>query len=319
MMTPLGASAYLDVPAYLGAATNLETASLLGLNTTLVGGSTLAAGATSLPVASSTVWAAGPLWLLDGPSSEVCQVTGSADGTHLTLAAPGTRFAHAPGVSVSQGGASGSLAAAILRASAWIGNYCRQGSGATDRSLFAAARNERWGMPSLRAYLDGDGVLVIRPGHFPIQSIASVAVDLGQGQTVSFDATQAGLSSNGRLVEIPYLLWSAPSPGQLLVLESGGLSRSRRQWATLTYTAGLTPGAVPYDIQLACVWVTSVWVTSVWVTSELLAERRNPTGAATVRQGKFQLDARLRGDTSGDSILLLQAKRALDPYRDLAI
>lgn len=137
MTTTLGASAYLDVPAYLRAATNLETASLLGLNTTLGGGSTIAAGTTSLPVASSTAWSAGPLWLLDGPSSEVCQVTASADGAHLTLAAPGTRFAHAPNVSASQGGASGSLADAILRASAWIEGYCRQGSGATDRSLFA--------------------------------------------------------------------------------------------------------------------------------------------------------------------------------------
>ena len=140
MTTTLGASAYLDIPAYLSAATNLETASLLGLNTTLGGSATLAAGATSLPVASSTGWSAGPLWLLDGPFSEVCQVTASADGTHLTLAAPGTRFAHAPGVSASQGGSSGSLANAILRASAWIENYCRQGTGATDRSLFVAAR-----------------------------------------------------------------------------------------------------------------------------------------------------------------------------------
>ncbi len=308
MTTSVGSSAYLDVPAYLRAATNHETASLLGLATTIGGSSTVAAGTTSLPVASSTGWASGPLWLLDGPSSEVCQVIASADGTHVTLAAPGTQFDHVPGVSASQGGASGALAETILRASAWIENYCRQGSGATDRSLFAIPRSERWGMPSLRAYLDRDGVLVIRPGHFPIQSIASVAVELGQGQSVTLDATQAELPSSGRLIELPHRLWSTPSPGQLLVLENG-LSRGRRQWVTLTYTAGLTPSAVPYDIQLAC----------VWVTSELLAERRNPTGAASMRQGKFQLDARLRGDTSGDSILLLQAKHALDPYRDLAI
>jgi hypothetical protein len=309
MTTTLGAGAYLDVPAYLRAATNLETASLLGLNTSLGGSSTLAAGATSLPVASSTGWAAALVWLLDGPYSEVCQVTTAPDGTHLTVAAPGTRFAHAPGVSVSQGGASGSLADAILRASAWIEDYCQQGTGATDHSLFAVSRSERWGLPSMRASLDRDGVLIIRPGHFPIQSVASVAVELGQGQSLSFDVTQAELPSNGRYVEIPYLLINAPAPGQILVLESSGLSRSRRQWATLTYTAGLTPGAVPYDVQLAC----------VWVTSELLAERRNPTGAARVHQGKFELEARLRGDISGDSILLLQAKHALNPYRDLTL
>jgi hypothetical protein len=142
MATTLGACAYIDVLAYLRAAANLETASPLGLNTALGGSSTLTAGATSLLVASSTGWASAPAWLLDGPYSETCQVTTAPDGTHLTLAAPGTRFAHAPGVSVSQAGTSGSLAEAILRASAWIEGYCGQGSGATDRSLFAVPRGD---------------------------------------------------------------------------------------------------------------------------------------------------------------------------------
>jgi hypothetical protein len=108
MATTLGAGAYIDVPAYLRAAINQETASLLGLNTTL-GGSGAAAGTTSLPVAASTGWAVGPLWLLDGPYSEVVQVTGSEYGPHLTLAAPGTLFAHAAGVSASQAGTAGAL------------------------------------------------------------------------------------------------------------------------------------------------------------------------------------------------------------------
>jgi hypothetical protein len=51
------------------------------------------------------------------------------------------------------------------------------------------------------------------------------------------------------------------------------------------------------------------------VVSELLSQRRNPTGAARVHQGKFELEARLRGDETGDSILLMQAKAALEPYR----
>src|SRR6476660_3519523 len=87
-MTTTYTSAYLEVPGYLRAATNQETASLLGLNTTLGGATILAAGAVSLPVAASTGWAVGPIWLLDGPWSEVAQVTGLADSTHLTLAAP---------------------------------------------------------------------------------------------------------------------------------------------------------------------------------------------------------------------------------------
>ncbi|HEY7850922.1 MAG TPA: hypothetical protein VIC27_12705, partial [Ktedonobacterales bacterium] len=141
------ASAYLDIGDYLRAATNQETASLLGLNTTLTAG--IAAGALSLPVASSSGWAAGRVWLLDGPWAEVAQVTGAPDGATLTLVAPGALLAHAAGVSVSQVGPMGALAETILRASAWIENYCRQGASG-DRSLFAAARVERWRTPGPR-------------------------------------------------------------------------------------------------------------------------------------------------------------------------
>ncbi|MFI5271598.1 MAG: hypothetical protein ACHQ4H_01025 [Ktedonobacterales bacterium] len=303
--TTLGAGAYIDVLTYLRAATNHETASLLSLNTTLSGAG-VAADATTLTVAASTGWSAAALWLLDGPYSETVQVTGAADGTHLTLAAPGTRFAHAAGISASQAGTTGALAESILRASAWIEGYCSQGTLASDRSLFAVTRSERWSMPGTRAALDRDGVLVIRPGHWPVQAVTAVAVDLGGGQTLSFDATQAELASGGRLIEVPYLLSVAPAPGQVLVIESAGLSRARRQWATLTYSGGLSLGAVPYDVQQAC----------IWLTSELLAERRNPYGAATVRQGKFELQARLRGDPSGDSILVIQAKAALEPFHE---
>jgi hypothetical protein len=88
---------------------------------------------------------AGSLWLLDGRRSEVAQVTGSADSTHLTLAAPGTRWPHAPGISVSQAGAAGSLAETILWARAWMEGYCQQGT-AADRSLYALVRTQQWGM-----------------------------------------------------------------------------------------------------------------------------------------------------------------------------
>ena len=111
-------SAYLDIGDYLRAATNQETASLLGLNTTLAAG--VAAGALTLPVASSSGWATGPIWLLDGPWAERAQLTGAPDGATLTLAAPGVTLAHGAGVSVSQAGPSGALAEVILRASGWI-------------------------------------------------------------------------------------------------------------------------------------------------------------------------------------------------------
>jgi hypothetical protein len=298
-----GFASYLDVPAYLRSAANLETASLLGLNTQTTG-ATQPAGTTSLAVAASTGWAAGPLWLLDGPTSEVAQVTGSADGTHLTLAAPGTLYAHAAGVSVSQAGAGGALAELIARASSWIEGYCRQGVPG-DRGLYAASRTERWSMPSTRAHLDRDQVLVVRPGHFPVQSVSALSIELGQGQALAFDVTQVEMPATARTVELPYLLNAALSPGQQ-VLGTHGLSRARRQWAVITYTGGLTPGTVPYDVQQAC----------AWLVSDLLAQRQNPAGAAELRLGKKALVARLRGDQSGDSILRLQAKAALEIYKE---
>src|SRR5262249_17532817 len=107
-------SANIDAPAYLRAPTGQEAVSLLRMNTTIGGGSSVLAGTLSLPVIASAGWAAGPLWLRDGPSSEVVQAPGAADATHLTLAAPGTANAHAPSVSASQAGrwrvAGGSLA-----------------------------------------------------------------------------------------------------------------------------------------------------------------------------------------------------------------
>lgn len=306
MTATLGWSAYIDVPAYLRAATNQETASLLGLNTTIAGGGTLPAGATTLPVASSAGWAAGPLWLLDGPCSEVAQVVAAPDGTHLTLATPGTQWPHAPGVSASQTGSAGALAEVILRASGWIENYCQQGGSAGDRSLYAVSRTERWGAPSLRAALDRDGVLALRPGHFPVQSVSALTLESAPGERLSLDVTQAEVTTGGRQIETPLAAATPSGPVQLGLWEPGQLSRSRRRWVTITYVGGLTAGAIPYDVQQAC----------VWLVSDLLGARRNPTGAAMVRMGRFELQARPRGDTTGESILMMQAKAALEAYRE---
>lgn len=304
MSMTLGASAYIDVPDYLRAATNVETASLLGMNTVIGGGATVAAGTVTLPVAASAEWTAGPLWLLDGPYAEMVQVTGAPDGTHLTLAAPGTLFAHAPGVSATQAGSGGAIAEVLLRASAWIEGYCRQGAAAGDRSLFAASRTERWGMPGSRAWLDRDYVLCLRPGHFPIQSVAALSLESGPGQALSLDTARIELASSGRLIEIP--LAADPLQSSQVTLAGGGVSRRRRQWVVATYTGGIAIGSVPYEVRQAC----------IWVASEILGQRRNPTGAALVRQGKFELQARPWGDRTGDSSLLLQAKAALEPYRE---
>ena len=294
-------SAYLDIGDYLRAATNQETASLLGLNTTLTAG--IAAGALSLPVASSVGWAAGRIWLLDGPWTEVGQVTGAPDGATLTLAAPGVSLAHAAGVSLSQAGPVGALAETILRASAWIENYCRQGTPG-DRSLYALPRVERWRTPGPRAWLEPDGTLVLRPGRFPIQTVTALSVETSPGAALALDVAQIELAGDGRLVEVPAATLGALPGGA--INPPPGLSRGGRGWLSLSYTGGpATLGAPPYDLRQAC----------IWVVSDLLGQRRNPTGAASVRMGSFELQSRPRSDPSGDSLLLIQAKAALQAYR----
>jgi len=196
MGTPTGRSAYLDVPGYLLATTGQETASLLGLNT-LVAASDTVAGTVTLTVTSSSGWQPGPLWLLDGPASEIVQVTSAPDATHLILANPGTEFAHAAGVSASQQGSGGGLAEILLRASAWIENFCQQGSSATDRSLFASQRSERWGLPSMRAFVDRDNIIVVRPGHSPVQSVSSIAIAFGQAASHSTPARPCWIRADG--------------------------------------------------------------------------------------------------------------------------
>ncbi|HEY7975805.1 MAG TPA: hypothetical protein VID72_10710, partial [Ktedonobacterales bacterium] len=134
------------------------------------------------------------------------------------------------------------------------------------------------------------------------------AVEFGEGQSLTLDATQIELPSSARVLEIPYLLQSGVTLGAQLFLDTpgyGGLSRSLRQWATVTYVGGITAGAVPYDIEQA----------AVWMTSDLLSQRQNPTGAAEQSLGKRRLVQRQRGDLVGDSILLLRAHDALEAYR----
>lgn len=294
MMSVAGSvNAYLDVGEYLRAATGQETASLLGLNTALA--APVAVGATALSVTATAGWAAGPLWLLDGPNSETVQVIAAPDGATLTLAAPGVSQAHGATVSASQAGPSGALAEIILRASAWAENYCRQGAPG-NRSLFALARVERWGMPGARAWREPDGGLTVRPSHFPAQSVAALSFESFPGQSVSLDVTQLELTASGTLIEAPAAALSAVALAP---------SSPARCWVTLSYTAGVTAGAVPGELRQALVWLVSAF----------LAQRRNPSGAAAVKLGRFELQARPREDPSGDSILVIQAKAALQPWK----
>jgi hypothetical protein len=107
-------------------------------------------------------------------------------------------------------------------------------------------------VPGLRAWLDGDSVLVVRPGHFPVQSVASLSTTLTDGALVYLDVTQSQLVASGRLIEV-------------LVLIAGGSRRAGTggEWAAALALAAAVDdgvvyrrthvGAVPYDGQQACI------------------------------------------------------------------
>jgi hypothetical protein len=134
-----------------------------------------------------------------------------------------------------------------------------------------------------------------------VQSVASLAVMLPSGATQTLDLTLAQITGEGRLIEAP-LVFTGAAPFAVIPT---AVTRVGQQWVIVTYTGGFAAGAAPYDVQQAC----------IWMVSERLSARRNPSGAATVKQGTSELVARPWRDTSGDSILLAQAKAALSAWR----
>ncbi len=301
-------SCYVDAPAFLRGAMGVETASLLGGNSTLA--TAASAGATSLTAASGTGFAAGLAWMLDGPNSEMVTII-SVSGATLALAA-GTGFAHSAGVNVASGGAAGNLAEVLVRASGWVERFCGQGrpGNASDPMLFAVARAERCRLPGPHATLDADGVLTVRPLHFPVQSVSSLTLDWGQGQTWSLDATQIEYPNSARSFDLPPPLPVLATSGFIGSLPRAWntlmLNRMGPAWVILNYTGGLTQGALPMEfVQAVC-----------WVACHLLGYRENPTGAAERRLGKKALVARLRGESGDQSGLLEDARAVLEAYRN---
>lgn len=303
---------YLDAPDYLANnSMQVETATLIGGNTTLAAPAVL--GATALQVASTTAPTAFPAsgtfqaYVLDGLNSETV-VASVTDATHLSVPA-GTLAAHGTGVSVSSAGVGGCLADTIVRASRMVDSICRQGpDGSSDRSLYALARTERLSGPnSFRASFDPDGTLILRPYHWPVTSVASVSVQQGAQVASAVSLTYLVLPDAARQIEIPQAQVLNTTPP---IYPFYGVTWSRN-WgfvATVTYTGGPIASAaltsVPDDIRQA----------AHFLVSDLLGYRQNPTGAAEVRRGDFNLSARLRGDTSGNSILKIQAIDLLAPY-----
>lgn len=296
-------STYTDSIAYLKQPTGLMLTAYVGNNARLSADAT--AGATSLTVPATSVALSqyDSLYIFDGPNSEQLQV-GAGGATQGSTSIPlqaATTYAHVAGTVYCTDGTSGSLGEQIFIASRWIeDDFCHQALWQT------AYTNEILTMPTMRASIDNQNNLHFRPRHFPITVLTSVSIETVQGNPISFDPTAAIIDSDQRTVDIPLLtaLTSGNQANQGSPWLWQTVNRSSNAWVTIAYTAGFAVGALPPAITRA----------ATLLTSEMFSQVVNPVGADSINQGKRQVVFAIRGDTSGESLLVKQARTILQPY-----
>lgn len=290
---------YISVYDYLRAGTGQDTATVLGNVARL--NNSVSAGATSLPLTAATTVALNAydqITIFDGANSEQVSVTAATPQGATSIPVSALSFAHAAGTPLCSDGAQGSLAEMIVNASAQLETYCRQSL------LQAAYSNEELPLRTTRAAVTRDYRLLLRPKHFPVSAVSGAALQINGMTTVALSTSYAQLDADAQLITFTQMssstgtatFWGAFAPPAFPTTPG---------FVSLSYTAGFASSALPYDVKQAC----------IWLTSDLLSDRQNPTGAAEIKLGNMQLVTRLRGETSGDSVLVIRAKKALDPYR----
>jgi len=291
------AVAYITPFDFLREPSGLETASLLGNSGRL--SSAIDVGATALPVTPATTVVLNQfdrITLFDGSTTEVVQVasTVATGQTSIPLLA-GTQYAHAQYTPYCSDGGSGSLADQIIDASTWLENICQQ-------SLFEQTYTDTLRMPSMRAAIDNEQQLAIRPRHFPVSSVAGLSVKSSQNTSIDYDAGQAIIDGTAQVVYVPALL-STGGGGTTYSL-TAVRPRTANMWLTISYTAGYPAGAMPGDVREA----------ATLLLSDILAKRMNPSGAFEVQMGKRMVRVGPNTDMSGESTLVKRAKQLLQNY-----
>jgi hypothetical protein len=283
---------YTDPFQYRRAPTGLESDTLLG-NLTRLSGS-IALGATSLPVSpATTIYLAvdDQITIFDGANSEVVTVTTATVTGSSTILVSATLAAHASKVVICSNGTLGSLADMIVDASAWLENICQQ-------PRWQATFTEQLRAPSMRAAVDVNGAIVIRPRRFPIVSVSSISYQTDPTNVVPLSTAYVTLEQ--QLITLPVLAATGGTQGNMALL-SRPVSRQTQIWYNITYIAGYAPGTIPGHVTEA----------GMCLVSALLADRQNPTGGAEVQMGKRHLVAYLRGDQSGKVGLIKRAESLL--------
>lgn len=296
-------STYIDPIAYLKQPTGLTLSAYVGDVGRIA---SCSAGATSLTVTSALTGIAlnqyDSFYVFDGPNSEQLQVgSGGANvgATSIPLQAA-TAYPHVGGTVYCTDGTSGSLGEQIFIASRWIeDDICHQALWQT------AYTNEILTMPTMRAAIDNQQNIHFRPRHFPITTLTSLSIMTVQGNSISYDPTAAIIDSDQQTVDIPLLTsvgGNQANQGNPWLWRT--VNRTGNAWLTLAYTAGFAVGALPPPITRAC----------TLLTSECFSTLVNPTGADQINQGKRSVMFMLRGDTSGESLLIKNAVKYLTPY-----
>lgn len=291
---------YISIYDYLRAGTGQDTATVLG-NVSRIASPGISAGATSISLTTPTTVALNafdPITIFDGANSEQVTVSTTTGAGASSLPVSATQYAHVAGTPLCSDGVQGSLAEMIVNASAQLETYCRQ------PLLQATYSNEELPLRTMRAAVTRDYRMLLRPKRFPVQSVSAATLQINGMTTVTLSTSYAQLDADAQLVTFTQMS-SSTGTTTFWGVFAPPVFPTTPGFVSLSYTAGFAYAALPYDIKQAC----------IWLVSDLLSDRQNPTGAAEIKLGNMQLVTRLRGETSGDSVLVIRAKKALDPYK----
>ena len=297
---------YLDQFDFIRGTHGLEFQSLIGnsarfTSSQSVGANALTVPATGLKRITVQLNYFDRITIFDGSSTEVVQVgsAGAAVGaTSIPLLAP-TQFLHGIGVGWCSDGIAGSLADQIVDASAWMETQCNQ------PLLQTTWSNEQMLMPTMRASIDNQGAVHFRPRHWPIQSISGYSIATTPVVSTSYDPTQVWVDSDKQVcIDANPTPLGTQGQTQSTYPIQPRLNREQKAQLTLSYVSGYAYSALPGDLKEA----------AVLVVSDLVAKRHNPVGAPEIKDGTTDISAVLRGDLSGESLLVKRAMKTLIKY-----
>jgi hypothetical protein len=295
---------YTDPYRYTRAASGHDTSTVIG-NLTRIASPGIIAGATSIPLVAPTNAVLNifdPVVIFDGANSEEVTITATANQGATSLTVSATQHAHAAGTPIAGDGSQGSLPAMIVNASAEIEAYCRQSL------LQAEHTNEVLPLRSMRASVSNDYQLVVRPKQVPVTSITGITAMLNASTSLALDPSEIFIDADGQTATLALMNVTGINTSQFGNV-TPALFPNTPGWIELSYTAGYAYAALPNDIRQA----------AVWLVSDLLSDRRNPTGSAELKYGDVQTKHRLAGEAQGRSQLTTKAYGNLNRYRQRAL